>query len=275
MQKKLLFLILLIFVVVSCSGCLSEFNLPETEEPEPTQQPDPIFTTTTTSRVVMMELFEGPACGHCAAVHSEIVRLREDYGYDELVILEEYSSDSVEYTGWGVLKVWKRFSNYLNYLGINGYLPDAYFNGINQTVHYDAANYNKYKAAIEKELAKPIQITISASYEVTDSLVNITGSISNVSDSPLNNLVVEAMVYEDSVYSAFREDDVDHVVRDIITYEESGEIIDVFASGESHEFSLNSSSLGNVHDMSNIHVVVYAQAPNSPTKEILQALYVN
>jgi len=39
-------------------------------------------------------------------------------------------------------------------------------------------------------------------------------------------------------------------------------------------FSLESEILNNVKDMSNIHVVVYVQAPNSSTKEILQALYV-
>ena len=89
-----------------------------------------------------------------------------------------------------------------------------------------------------------------------------------------DNLVVEAMVYENSVYSGYRKYNVDHVVRDIITNEESGESIISFSPGESHEFSLTSSYLSNVHDMSNIHVVVYVQAPNSSTKEILQALYV-
>jgi len=90
------------------------------------------------------------------------------------------------------------------------------------------------------------------------------------------------MVYENSVYSEYRGYDVDHVVRDIITNEESGEsIIEEsgesiigFSPGENHEFSLTSSYLNNVRNMNNIHVVVYVQAPNSSTKEILQALYV-
>jgi len=50
-------------------------------------------------RVVMWELFEGAACSRCKAVHSDIVRLREEYGFDELVILEEYVIDS-DYIGW-------------------------------------------------------------------------------------------------------------------------------------------------------------------------------
>ena len=230
--------------------------------------------TTTSKRVVMWELFEGTSCSRCEKVHADIVRLRQEYGLDELVILEEYGWNG-DYEGWAVIDVGRRLWNYLSYLGIVGHFPDAYFNGINQVVHYDTAGYDNYKAAIEKELAKPIQITISATCEATGSLVNITGSISNISDSVLNNLVIEAMVYEDSVYSEDRKENVDHVVRDIITYEESGGLITSFAPGESHSFSLTSSYLSNVHNMSNIHVVVYVQAPNSSTKEILQALYVN
>ena len=226
-------------------------------------------------RVVMWELFEGPACSRCKKVHPDIVRLRQEYGLDELVILEEYGWDVSGYTGWGIKDVRSRYYEYLNYLGIiDGYFPDAYFNGINRTVHYDASGYNNYKSAIEAELAKPAKIAISASYNVTGRIVSISGNIINFSSGDLNNLVVEAMVYEDSVYSEYRGYDVDHVVRDIITYEESGETITSFSSGGSYQFSFDSSSLSNVLNMSNIHVVVYVQAPNSPTMEILQALYI-
>jgi len=76
------------------------------------------------------------------------------------------------------------------------------------------------------------------------------------------------MVYEDSV--PLGTSVANHVVRDIIT----SDLIDGFSSGESLSFSLESEILNNVKDMSNIHVVVYVQAPYSSTKEILQALYV-
>jgi len=234
-----------------------------------------IIEVTAPDRVVMLELFEGPACSRCKAIHSDIVRLRQEYNLDELVILEEYGWDTSGYTGWGIKDVRDRYYKYLNYLGVDGHFPDAYFNGINQTVHYDASGYNNYKSAIEAELAKPTKIAISATYNVIGKVVNISGNIVNISSGTLNNLVVEAMVYEDSVYSEYRGYDVDHVVRDIITYEESGETISSFAPGGSHQFSLTSSYLSNVHDISNIHVVVYVQAPNSPTMEILQALYAN
>jgi hypothetical protein len=221
----------------------------------------------------MWELFEGTSCSRCKAVSPAIVQLRGEYGLDELIILEEYGWDGV-YNGWAVFDAQRRCFDYTKYLGIKVQFPDAYFNGINQTVHYAAAGYANYKAAIEAELAKPVQIAITATYSVIGQTVHIEGSITNISSETLSTIVIEGMVYEDSVYSEYRKQNVDHVVRDIITYEESGELIASFAPGESHEFSLTSSSLSNVHNMNNIHVVVYVQAPNSSTKEILQALYV-
>jgi len=267
MQKKLLILLLALLILGLFTGCTSGV-LPGTDEP----QPDP--TPTTTKRVVMFELFEGTDCSRCRAVHPDIIRLRQEYGFDELVILEEYGTDSSEYTGWAVNDALKRIIEYRNISNDYSGLPDAYFNGLNQTVHHsDGEGYYNYKAAIEKELAKPAKVAINATYSVSAQKVTINGSITNISSDTLNKIVIEAMVYENSVYSGFFGQNVDHVVRDIITYQESGEIISVFTPGESYAFSLTSSSLNNVHEMSNIHVVVYVQAPNSSTKEILQALY--
>ena len=226
-------------------------------------------------RVVMWELFEGPGCSHCKAIHSDIVQLGQEYENDELVILEEYGWDTPTYTGWGINDVVDRYYDYFNHVDSDkSGFPAAFFNGINQFVYYGDKGYTNYKAAIEKELVKPAKIAISASYSATGKTVSISGSIANISSGDLNNLVVEAMVYEDSVYSEYRKYNVNHVVRDIITYEDSGEQIASFSPGGSHEFSLTS-SLSNVHNMNNIHVVVYVQALNSPTKEILQAFYVN
>jgi hypothetical protein len=223
--------------------------------------------TTTSKRVVMWELFEGTSCSRCEKVYADIVRLRQEYGLDELVILEEYGWNG-DYEGWAVIDVGRRLWNYLSYLGIDGHFPDAYFNGINQVVHYESGGYTNYKIAIEAELAKPAQIAITATYSVIGQTVNIVGNITNISSETLSSIVIEGMVYEDSVYSEYRKHNVDYVVRDIITYEESGELITSFSPGESHSFSLTSSYLSNVHNMSNIHVVVYVQAPNSSTKEI-------
>ncbi|GAG69202.1 unnamed protein product [marine sediment metagenome] len=147
--------------------------------------------------------------------------------------------------------------------------PDAYFNGLRQNVPYNEFSLFSYKEAIEAELNRPPKVSISASYNVTDFIVSISGQINNISSETLEKLVIGAMVYEDSV--PLGTSVVNHVVRDIIT----SDLIDSFSSGESLSFSLDSEILTNVKDMNNIHIVVYVQTPGSSTKEILQALYVN
>jgi len=240
------------------------------------------INVTVPNRVVMVELFVAPACGGCPPAKAFMAQLLEKYGFDKLVVLEEYVAYSpLPYSsGWSTWEISQRyFSGYYEYLSSDEKgTPDAYFNGLNHSVHQKDSSYVNYEAAIEAKLAKTPKVAISASYGISGSTVNISGRISNISSEILENIVIEAMVYEDSVPLVIPDYNIDtivnHVVRDIITYQESEEQITSFSSGGSHEFSLTSSYLSNVHDMSNIHVVVYVQAPNSRTMEILQALYV-
>ena len=223
-------------------------------------------------RVVMVELFVAPTCPNCPKAKDAMAQLLEQYGFDKLVVLEEYGWDVSGYTGWATAETIYKFKWYTDSLGISRHTPDAYFNGLNQSVHYNNSSYNNYKAAIDKELAKAPKIKISASSSVdtTNLTVSINGTIENISSDNLTDLVVGAMIYENSVYLGSEGKNVDHVVRDIITSEE----IVSFTPGAIQEFSLPSEILNNVKNMNNIHVVVYVQAPNSSTKEILQAAYV-
>ena len=220
----------------------------------------------TSNRVVMVELFVAPTCSRCPAAKLAIDSLSNKYGLDRMVILEEYGWDDPYgvYTGWYTLETFRRFKWYSD----STHTPDAYFNGLSQNVPYNEFSFFTYQAAIEAELARPPKVSISASYGVTDLTVSISGQINNISSETLENLVIGAMVYEDLVPLGIST--ANHVVRDTIT----SEMIPVFTSGESQEFSLVSEVLNNVKNMDSIHVVVYVQAPNSLTKEILQALYV-
>ena len=224
-------------------------------------------------RVVMVELFIAPTCPNCPAAKNYMAQLLEQYGLDKLVVLEEYGWNiEPDYTDWATAETIDRFKWYTDSLGISRHTPDAYFNGLNQSVHSNESNYNNYKAAIDEELAKApkIKISTSSSVDTTNLTVSINGSIENISSEDLIDLVVGAMIYEDSVYLGSEGKNVNHVVRDIIISEE---IIN-FTSGASQGFFLTSETLSNVHDINNIHIVVYVQTPNGLTKEILQASYV-
>ena len=224
-------------------------------------------------RVVMVELFVAPTCPNCPKAKDATAQLLGQYGFDKLVVLEEYGWNvEPNYAGWATAETIDRFKWYTDSLGISRHTPDAYFNGLNQSVHYNKSSYNNYKAAIDEELAKAPKINIlaSSSVDIANLTVSINGSIENISSEDLTDLIVGAMIYEDSVYLGSEGKNVNHVVRDIITSEE---IIN-FASGASQEIPLTSETLSNVHDINNIHIVVYVQAPESPTKEILQAAYI-
>lgn len=224
-------------------------------------------------RVVMVELFVAPTCPNCPKAKDAMAQLLEQYGFDKLVVLEEYGWNiEPDYTGWAIAETIDRFKWYTDSLGISRHTPDAYFNGLNQIVHYNESNYNNYQKALDAELATAPKINISASSSVdtTNLTVSINGSIENISSEDLTDLVIGAMIYEDSVYLGSEDKNVNHVVRDIITSEE----IISFTPGAIQEFNLSSEILNNVKNMNNIHVVVYVQAPESSTKEILQTIYV-
>ena len=268
MQKKLSIILFLLILVLGLNvGCVPGVT-PDPDDPDP----DPIIT----NRVVMVELFVAPGCSNCPKAKSDIAKLLEEYGLDKIVVLEEYAWNyplSLS-SGWATPETISRYSMYTS----DTATPDAYFNGLNQTVHHDDSSYNNYKNAIDEELEKPVQISISASAS-KDSiiyLINISGNIQNINDNAFSNIVIGAMIYEDSVplivpdkptYTA------NHVVRDILTPVQ----VDSLSSGGTYDFSFtaNSEDLKWAENFNNLHIVVYVQAPNSITQEILQAMYVD
>ena len=270
MQKKLsIILFLLILVLGLCTGCVPGV-IPEPDEPEP--GPDPIIP----NRVVMVELFVAPACSGCPQAKADMAQLLEEYGLDKIVVLEEYAWNyPLPFSsGWATPETINRYSSMYT---SDTATPDAYFNGLNQAVHQDDSSYSNYKNTIDEELEKPVQISISASATKDSSIksINITGNIQNVGNNTFSNIIIGAMIYENSVslivpgkptYT------VNHVVRDILTPVQ----VSSLSSEGTYDFSLTAGSedLKYVDNFNNLHIVVYVQAPNSSTNEILQALYI-
>ena len=269
MQKRLLIILFVLVLVLSlCAGCTPGV-VPDPDETEP--DPDPI----TTDRVVMIELFVAPACSRCPEAKADIARLLGEYGLDKIVVLEEYAWNyplSLS-AGWAIPETISRYSMYTS----DTATPDAYFNGLNQTVHHDDSSYNNYKNAIDEELEKPVQISISASATKDSSIksINITGNIQNIGNNTFSNIIIGAMIYENSVSLIVPDKPtytVNHVVRDILAPVQ----VSSLSSKETCDFSFTADSedLKNVDNFNNLHIVVYVQAPNSSTKEILQAFYI-
>lgn len=262
MKKKLSIILFVLVLVLGLSAGCAPGVVPDPD-------PDPV----TVSRVVMVELFVAPACIRCPDAKADMAQLLDEYGLDKIVVLEEYAWNYPLSSGWATPETVSRYTMYAS----DTSTPDAYFNGSNQSVHQANASYNNYKSAIDAELAKSAQVAISASASKDSSakLINISGNIQNIGVNAFNNIVIGAMVYEDSVpliVSGKPTYTANHVVRDILSPVQ----VESLSSGGTNDFSFtaNSEDLKWVDNFNNLHIVVYVQAPNSFTKEILQAIYI-
>lgn len=243
MKKILLRLIMIGLVVGLFVGC-SPTTPPI--EPEPAE------------RVVMVELFMAIGCGACEVVEPILEQLVEEYGYSQLILVEE--------AGWGEYSTSEISNRYEWYFpdSSDRSVPNILFNGLNERIH-GSSNYSTIKSKIDAELAKGAKIVINASRNSDTNTTTITGTIENISTSTLNNLVINGMVFKEQPAANLK-----YVVFDI--FEEQKVEISSLTSEESFEFSFILEGLNWVGE--NVHGVIFVQAPYSPTKEILQAFYI-
>ena len=151
-------------------------------------------------------------------------------------------------------------------------IPNILFNGLNDRVQgYSSSNpdnpeafITEVKGVINTELAKGAKIVITVDSRNSDAnTTTITGTIKNVSTSTLNNLQINGMVFKlrptvNLKYSVF-----DIFKKVLVSSLDPGNIID---------FSFNIEGFN--WETDNVHGVIFVQAPESPTKEFLQAAYI-
>jgi len=243
-KKKILILLLVSLLILSlCSGCIPDVT-PPIEPPE------------TSNRVVMVELFIQVGCSPCSVVEPILEQLAEEYGPLQMILLEEHLWGD----GYDTPEINDRYDWYIS---SDKGTPDALFDGLNQR-RQGTYNYSNYKSVVETELTKEAKIYISASGEKNTSIITINGTIKNISTSTLDNLLINGMIFEDRGSAGLR-----YLVLDIF----EGQEVNSIAPEEVINFSFTSENL-NWENSDKVHAIIFVQAPNSPTKEILQALYV-
>jgi hypothetical protein len=206
-------------------------------------------------RVVMVELYVKVGCAPCGVVEPILEQLAQDYGPTKMILLEEHVWDNYE-----ISEVEARY----NWHVPSGKgTPDALFDGLNQR-RQGVYSYNEYKNIVDNELDKGANISISAVKETGSSTITLSGTIKNISSSALENLIIQGMAFEDRGENGLRS-----LVLDIF----DGQTVSSIAPDEIISFSFTSEELNWLHE-SNVHGVIFVQTPNSPTKEILQAAYV-
>ena len=241
-MKKLLLALIIGLTICLFAGCFSTPPI----EPEPAD------------RVVMIELYMATGCPSCEVVKPILEQLVDEYGYEQLVLVEE--------AGWGDYSTTEISDRYKWYFpdSEDRSVPNILFNGLNYRIH-GSSNYSTIKSKIDVELAKGAKIVITVdSRNSNANTTTITGTIENVSTFTLNNLEINGMVFKEQPIANLK-----YSVFDI--FEEQKIEISSLAPEEILDFSFSLEGFN--WETDNTHGVIFVQVPESPTKEILQAAY--
>jgi thiol-disulfide isomerase/thioredoxin len=252
-MKKLL-LILLVVGLIACLliGCNGVTPPPGEGEGEGEGEEE-------VSRVVMVEAFTQSSCASCAIVEPILEQLAEEYSREEIVLVEERA-----YGIYSLNEIRDRFEWYLPSSSDRG-TPNILFDGLNQRIHGDST-YAAIDGKIKLELNKEAKISITETSIISDSTTTtISGTIKNISTSTLSNLVVNGMIFRDLGSTG-----LNYAVTDILE-EQKGTVATLEPEG-TYDFSFTLEDIN--WDANMFHGVVFVQAVQSSTKEILQAKYI-
>jgi len=253
-MKKLLLVLIIGLTVYLFIGCLSA--TPVEEEPEPAE------------RVVMVELYMAIGCSHCEDVEPILEQLVEEYGYNQMILVEEASGG--EYSNQ---EIFERYKEFYFPDSTNWGIPNVLFNGLNNKIQgYSSSNpdnpeayITEVKGIIDAELAKGAKIVITTTRSSNSNTTTLSGTIENVSTSILRNLEINGMIFKEQPTANLK-----YSVTDI--FDEQKIEVSSLASERILDFSFILEGIDWEGD--NMHGVIFVQSPNSSTKEILQAAYV-
>ena len=209
----------------------------------------------TVDRVVLVEFFT-VGCPNSIIAEPIIEGLAEEYDRTEMILVEERP--------WGTPISPGANDRYEWYLPnpVDRNAPNTFYNGFNQIVHQGSAYYI-FKSPIINELAKDSQITITVTRSENNGTTTLTGKIKNISNSTLDNLVINGMTIRDYGESGQR-----YLVKDIFKgVAEVGESLEASAE-QSFTFTLEDVQW----EINQLHGVIFVQS--SSTKEVFQASYV-
>lgn len=254
-MKKLIFTLMISGLIVCLFiGCLPA--TPIEGEPGPVE------------RVVMVELYMAIGCSHCEDVEPILEQLMEEYGYDRMILVEEASGGD-----YSTPEIFERYKEFYFPDSTDWGIPNILFNGLNDKIQgyssSDSTNPDAFiveaKSIIDTELAKGAKIAITTTRTSNTNTTTLSGTIENVSSSALNNLEINGMIFKEQSIANLK-----YSVTDI--FEEQKIEINSIAPKGILDFSFILEGINWNGD--NIHGVIFIQEPESPTKEILQAAYI-
>jgi len=278
-EKIFIFLFLIIFfLILSGNNILSPRIFAQNNDSPPQTVP----------RTVLAELFVQEGCPTCPTAKFCLEDLAWEYGTTKLILVQEHLWGD----GYDTPETNARYNWYVGD-GKKG-TPDLFIDGLTKrfqglSCECVEGNYECYKDAIDEELTRPSLLELTAVKTphpnplpqeekeedkegdlVEENVLNIIieGTVKNVSDTPLKNLVVCGMVGKEG-----DEPGLYNYIQDIFPFQNMSSLLPgaTFNFKFVPEISLTLES-GTDEKGEVLHLVVFVQ--NTVTKEVLQALFI-
>jgi thiol-disulfide isomerase/thioredoxin len=248
MKKIVLLLLVLsmsIFAITGCDGT----TIPTEGEGEGEGEGEEEV-----KQVVLVEAYVAEGCGNCAKVEPYLEQLAEEYGRDEMILVEV-----IPWYGNATPNGKERYYWY----PLSGGTPQIIFNGLVYSPLTGTASYSTIKSRITAQLSVAPKISIEAKRTDVGETSTISGTIKNISDVDLSNMVINGMTFRSR-------NDYPYAVTNIFEDEK----IDVpsLTAGETKNFDI---VLDNVNwDGYNLDGVIFVQE-TAGKKIIRQSLFLD
>lgn len=235
-------MLMLIFILSACNGVIPD------PDPDPDPNPD-------NQRVVLVEAYTVQGCSGCVKIGPILEQLAQEYSREEMVL--------VQLDPWSDYSFSKTLQR-LKWYGLPTKVPQVTFNGLNGNL-LGASSYSVIKSKIEVQRKAPLLVNLEATRTATPDGIEINGTVKNIGNKTLTDLVVNGMTFTDREKPGFH-----YSVTNI--FDDEKVVISSLVPGGEKNFTIN---IGKTSWTSDHDGVIFVQAVADSKKNILQSVFLN
>jgi len=202
------------------------------------------------SQVVLVESFIADGCDNCEPLKPVLEQIAAEYSKDEVII--------VNLLPWGSYLL-QEAKDRFDWYSLSG-VPTTLFNGTSST---NSTSYSTINNIIKGHLNATPKVSIQATRTAEGNTSVLTGTVKNISNNTLSNLVISGMAFR-------KRGSFSRAVVDIFEEDEEEKIS--LAVGESKTFTITLEDIN--WDGFNMDGVVFVQSVTG-TKNILQSHFID
>jgi len=247
MKKIVVLLLVLSLAIFAITGCDSITPPLNGEEGEGEGEEE-------VKQVVLVEAFVAEGCANCAKVEPYLEQLANEYGREEMILVQ-----IIPWYSYSTPNGKERYDWY----GLAGGTPQILVNGLVYSPLTGTASYSTIQGRIEAQLNATPKVSIQATRTAVGETSTISGTIKNISDTALSNLVINGMAFK-------KRGDFPYAVTDI--FEEEKVSVSSLPAGESKSFTI---TLENINwDGQKLDGVIFVQGTTGK-KTVHQSLFID